>query len=65
MPSSWLSFNFTPDASSRRSPGRRRDTADFITIDKDTGHPVIDFRDVTRRQLAAVASGREHEKGVK
>jgi phage terminase small subunit len=40
-------------------------TADFITIDKDTGHPVIDFRGVTRQHLAAVASVENTDKGVK
>jgi phage terminase small subunit len=39
--------------------------ADFVTIDKDTGHPVIDFRGATRRQLAAVASVENTEKGVR
>jgi phage terminase small subunit len=39
--------------------------ADFVTIDKDTGHPVIDFRSATRRQLAAVASVENTEKGVR
>jgi phage terminase small subunit len=40
-------------------------SADFITIDEETGHPHIDFRGLKRRQLAAVASVENTEKGVK
>jgi Terminase small subunit len=39
-------------------------TADFVTID-ERGQPHIDFTNVKRRQLAAIASVENTDKGVK
>jgi phage terminase small subunit len=49
-------LDFTPDRIIREiAKIAGVNTADFVTIDAD-GNPVVDFTDVTRRQLAAVAS---------
>jgi hypothetical protein len=58
-------LNFTPDRIIRElAKIAGVNSADFITVDEN-GQPHIDFSGVTRRDLAAIASVENTEKGVK
>lgn len=59
-------LDFTPDRIVREiAKVAGVNSADFIAIDEATGLPIVDFSTVTRRQLAAIASVENTDKGVK
>jgi hypothetical protein len=66
MPELMVELDFTPRRIVREiAKIAGVNTADFVTIDNNTGHPVIGFRGVTRQHLAAIAGVENTDKGTK